>query len=174
MLGDKDRGLLLNLTGDGKGKSTSAFGTAVRALGWGWRVAILQFLKGDRMTGERNFFTTHFPEMIFEDLGLGLSTHPGDHAGAARRGWERAKELLAGFDGELLILDALNVALRNGYLSADEVIPALTGRRETLNVIVTGRGAPPELVAVSDLVSEVREIRHPFRSGIPAQKGIDY
>ena len=95
MLGDKDRGLLLNLTGDGKGKSTSAFGTAVRALGWGWRVAILQFLKGDRMTGERNFFTTHFPEMIFEDLGLGLSTHPGDHAGAARRGWERAKELLA-------------------------------------------------------------------------------
>ena len=112
--------------------------------------------------------------MIFEDLGLGLTTHPGDHAGAARRGWARAKELLAGFDGELLILDELNVALRNGYLSADEVIPALTGRRETLNVIVTGRGAPPELVAVSDLVSEVREIRHPFRSGIPAQKGIDY
>lgn len=174
MLNEENRGLLLNLTGDGKGKSTSAFGIAIRALGWNWRVAILQFLKSDRPTGERNFFTTHFPEVIFEDLGLGLTTHPGDHAGAARRGWARAKELLAGFDGELLILDELNVALRNGYLDVAEVVSLLSERRGTLNVIVTGRGAPPELVAVSDLVSEVREIRHPFREGVPAQKGIDY
>lgn len=174
MLHEEDRGLLLNLTGDGKGKSTSAFGIAVRALGWNWRVAILQFLKGDRPTGERNFFTTNFPEVIFEDWGLGLTNHPGDHAGAARRGWERAKELLAGFRGELLILDELNVALRNGYLVCDEVVESLVNRRGNLNVIVTGRGAPPELVAVSDLVSEVREIRHPFRNGVPAQKGIDY
>ena len=174
MLHENDRGLLLNLTGDGKGKSTGAFGIAIRALGWNWRVAILQFLKSARPTGERNFFTRHFPEMIFEDLGLGLTTHPGDHAGAARRGWERAKELLTGFDGELLILDELNVALRNGYLDGNEVVAALANRRAGLNVIVTGRGALPELVAVSDLVSEVREIRHPFRQGVPAQKGIDY
>lgn len=174
MLRENDRGLLLNLTGDGKGKSSGAFGIAVRAIGWEWRVAVLQFLKGNRPTGERNFFTNHFPGMIFECCGLGITTRPGDHAGAARRGWERAKELLAGFDGELLILDELNVALRNGYIGAEEAAQALAARRRGLNVIVTGRGAPPELIAVSDLVSEVREIRHPYRDGLPAQKGLDY
>lgn len=171
---DRERGLLLNLTGDGKGKSTSAFGTALRALGWGWRVAVIQFMKGERPTGEKNFFTRYFPEMIFEQYGLGLTTRPGDHRGMAQRGWARTRELLESFDGELLILDELNVALHHGFLDPAEVAAVLRARRPTLNLIVTGRHAPPELVEIADLVSEVVEIKHPFHRGIPARKGVDY
>ena len=174
MLGDKDRGLLLNLTGDGKGKSTSAFGTVLRALGWGWRVAVIQFMKGERPTGEKNFFTRYFPEMIFEQYGLGLTTRPGDHRGMAQRGWARTRELLESFDGELLILDELNVALHHGFLDPAEVAAALRSRRATLNLIVTGRHAPPELVEIADLVSEIADLKHPFHRGIPARKGVDY
>ncbi|MDR0931701.1 MAG: cob(I)yrinic acid a,c-diamide adenosyltransferase [Victivallales bacterium] len=174
MLNEKDRGLLLNLTGDGKGKSSSAFGVAIRAIGWGWSVAVLQFIKNDRPTGERNFFTTRFPEMIFECCGLGLTTKPGDHAGMARRGWERGKELLNGFEGELLILDELNIAIRNGYLDPAEVAQVLRKRKCGLNVIVTGRGICPEIAAISDLISEIKDVRHPYREGVKAQKGLDY
>lgn len=117
MLNEEDRaaGLLLNLTGrTAKGKTSGALGMTVRALGWGWRVAVVQFMKGDRETGERSFFRTHFPEMIFEQYGLGLLSRPGDHAGMAQRGWARARELLAEFPGELLVLDELNNALTHG------------------------------------------------------------
>lgn len=171
---DRSKGLLLNLTGDGKGKSSGAFGIALRALGWEWRVAVLQFIKSERPTGERNFFLRHFPEVLFESRGLGLTKLPGDHAAAARAGWERAKELLAGFGGELLILDELNVAIDRGFIDAAEAAAALAGRRAGLNVIVTGRNAAPEVIAVSDLVSEVREVKHPFRRGDPARKGLDF
>lgn len=171
---DRTKGLLLNLTGDGKGKSSSAFGIAVRALGWEWRVAVLQFIKGGRPTGERNFFRKYVPGMMFESCGLGLTKGPGDHASAAAASWERAKELLRGFDGELLILDELNIAVRHGYLDAAEVAAALSGRRAGLNVIVTGRGAAPELLEIADLVSEIRAVRHPFLNGEPARKGLDY
>ncbi len=171
---DREAGLLLNITGDGKGKTTSALGTAVRALGWGWRVAVLQFIKSERETGERRFFTRYFPEMRFEGCGLGLTCQAGDHAGFARAGWLEAVKLLREFDGELLILDELNVALSLHFLDVGEVVAALENRRKALNVIVTGRGAPPELLAASDLVSEIREIKHPYRKGIPARAGIDY
>lgn len=171
---DRARGLLLNLTGDGKGKSSSAFGIALRALGWEWRVAVLQFIKSERPTGERNFFLHHFPGVLFESRGLGLTKLPGDHAAAARAAWERAKELLSGFDGELLILDELNVAVHLGFIDATCAAAALAGRRAGLNVIVTGRNAAPEVVAVSDLVSEVRAVKHPFRHGDPARKGLDF
>ncbi len=176
MLNEEDRaaGLLLNLTGDGKGKTSGALGMTVRALGWGWRVAVVQFMKGDLETGERSFFRTHFPEMIFEQYGLGLLSRPGDHAGMAQRGWARARELLAEFPGELLVLDELNNALTHGFVDLDEALDALKRRREALNVIVTGRYAPPELVELSDLVSEIREVKHPYRRGIPARKGLDY
>lgn len=176
MLNEKDhsKGLLLNLTGDGKGKSSSAFGIALRALGWEWSVAILQFIKSDRPTGERNFFQKHFSEMIFESRGLGLTKLPGDHAAAAQNGWRRALELLQNFEGELLVLDELNVAIHHGFLDPAEVAAALAGRREGLNVIVTGRNAAPEVLAVSDLVSEVQEVKHPYQHGDPARKGLDY
>ncbi len=176
MLNEEDRaaGLLLNLTGDGKGKTSGALGMTVRALGWGWHVAVVQFLKGDRETGERSFFHTRFPEMIFEQYGLGLLSRPGDHAGMARRGWARAEELLAEFPGELLVLDELNNALAHGFIDLGEALKALKHRRKALNVIVTGRHASPELVELSDLVSEIREVKHPYQRGIPARKGLDY
>ncbi len=171
---DRNRGLLLTLTGDGKGKSSSAFGVALRALGRGWQVAVLQFIKGELETGEKLFFRRYFPELLFESTGLGLTSRPGDHAGMAGKGWEQAKELLRNFGGELLILDELSVALRNGYLDIPEVLTELTNRRAGLNVIVTGRGAPPELIEISDLVSEVKDVKHPYRQGVPARKGLDY
>ncbi len=170
----KDSGLIYNLTGDGKGKTSSALGTVIRALGWGWNVAVLQFVKSDRATGERNFFTTHFPNMVFAECGLGLTYKPGDHAGAAQEGWKRAKQMLKEFDGQLLVLDELNIAVSQKYIDAAEVAEALKQRRAGLNVIITGRYSPSELLDVSDLVSEVKMIRHPYQKGIQARKGLDY
>lgn len=171
---DREAGLLLNFTGGGKGKTSAALGIALRALGWGWRVGLLQFLKGPRDTGEKLFFARHFPELLSEQYGLGLLSHPGDHAGLARQGWLRAEELLTDFPGELLILDELNNALHHGFLDRAEVIRTLLGRRPGLNVVITGRNAPEELLAICDLVSEVVERKHPYRRGVPARKGLDY
>ena len=161
-------------TGDGKGKTSAALGTVVRALGWNWRVAVLQFMKSDRDTGERLFFKRFFPQLLFEDLGLGRSCKPGEHKAAAQAGWFRAAELLQKFDGELLVLDELNVTLGKGYLELPDVLQVLRERRAGLNVVVTGRYAPPEVLELADLVSSIEEVKHPFQSGIPAQKGLDY
>lgn len=169
-----EKGLLYNFTGNGKGKTSAALGVVLRALGRGWKVAVLQFMKGDRETGERLFFQRHFPEIFFEGCGLGRTCKPGDHAGLAREGWKTAAEMLKDFDGELLVLDELNVALAHNYLDLHEVIESLQNRRPELNVIVTGRNSPPELRAVSDLVSDIAPEKHPYRQGIPARKGLDY
>ena len=173
---DKDapRGLLLNYTGEGKGKSSAAFGTALRALGWGWKVGIIQFIKDDAPTGEAQFFRRYFPELIFEQYGAGMLDRDADHRGAARKGWERAKELLQSFDGELLIFDELNVVLHFYLIEPDEVVTALLARREGLNVILTGRYAHPKIVAISDLVTKVDCEKHPFEQGLPARRGIDF
>ena len=171
---NETRSFIYNFTGNGKGKTSAAFGVTLRALGWGWRVAVLQFMKGDRDTGERLFFQKYFPGILFKDLGLGRSCKSGDHAAYARAGWRRAAGLLQTFEGELLVLDELNVALGKGYLDLNEVLDALRGRRAGLNVIVTGRYAPPEMLELADLVSSVEEVKHPFRIGIPAQKGLDF
>ena len=146
----------------------------IRALGWEWRAAVIQFMKSSRETGELQFFRRFFPGMIFEQYGLGLTSRPGDHAGAARRGWERAKCLLADFEGELLVLDELNVALSHGFLDVAEVVSTFRGKRHGLNVVVTGRGAPAELLEISDMVSDIAEIKHQYRRGIPAGKGLDF
>lgn len=167
-------GLLYNFTGNGKGKTSAALGMVLRALGWNWRVTILQFLKGERETGERLFFQRFFPEIRFASVGLGRTSKPGDHAGYAQAGWRTAADLLNSFDGELLVLDELNVALARGYLPLPEVLSALENRRKGLHVIVTGRQSPESLIAISDLVSELAEVKHPYLRGIPAQKGMDY
>ena len=169
-----DKGIIQIYYGEGQGKTSAALGNAIRKASNGQSAYVVQFMKGDRETGERSFFRTHFPEMIFEQYGLGLLSRPGDHAGMAQRGWARARELLAEFPGELLVLDELNNALTHGFVDLDEALDALKRRREALNVIVTGRYAPPELVELSDLVSEIREVKHPYRRGIPARKGLDY
>ena len=171
---ETEKGLLYNFTGSGKGKTSAALGVVLRALGRGWKVAVLQFMKGERETGERLFFRRYFPEIFFEGCGLGRSCRPGDHAAYAREGWKTAEELLKNFDGELLVLDELNAVLSHEYLDSDEVTEALKNRRSGLNVIVTGRKSPPELRAISDLVSDIAAEKHPYQLGIPARKGLDY
>ena len=172
--GLSERGLLLNYTGEGKGKSSAAFGTALRALGWGWKVGVIQFIKDDAPTGEANFFRRYFPQLIFEQYGAGMLDRDADHRGAAERGWKRAEELLRTFDGELLVLDELNVVLHFYLLEPDEVVKVLLERRPGLNVILTGRYAHPKIVAISDLVTRVECEKHPFEQGLPARRGIDF
>jgi len=171
---ETEKGLLYNFTGNGKGKTSAALGVVLRALGRGWKVAVLQFMKGGRETGERLFFQQYFPQILFEGCGLGRTCRPGDHAAAAREGWKKAADLLRNFDGELLVLDELNVALAHQYLDLSEVVETLKNRRPELNVIVTGRNSPPELRAVSDLVSDIAAEKHPYQQGVPARKGLDY
>lgn len=170
------KGLLLNITGDGKGKTTSAVGMVARSLGWGHRVAFLQFIKNEFDTGEKLFLERlNDPNFFMAQLGCGFSYRPGDHRKMARDGWELAKQYLSGERyADLLVLDELNIALGLGYLEEEEVVDALLGRRPGLSVVVTGRGAKKRLREISDLVSEVNEIKHPYRSGIAARKGIDY
>lgn len=171
---DAAGGLLLNFTGDGKGKTSAALGTVLRALGNGWRPAVVLLIKDDRPTGELRYFREHHPDLIFECHGQGFTNRPGDHAAAARRGWQRVCGLLRTYPGELLVIDELNGALAAGLLDLDEVLSALQSRRPGLHVIVTGRDTPPELAAICDLVSDVREVKHPFAQGVPALKGLDF
>ena len=163
---DAEKGLILNFTGNGKGKTSAALGVALRALGWDWRVAVVQFVKGPRETGEMRFFHKYFPDMIFEPHGIGRTNQPGDHAAAARKGWKRAEELL--------ILDELNIALSHGMVGAEEVSRALKEKRPGLHVVITGRHAPEDVLNLCDLVSEIGEVRHPYRNGVPALKGLDF
>src|SRR5690554_2407733 len=131
-------GLLLNITGNGKGKSTSALGTIIRAMGWDWRIALLQFVKGTIQTGEQLFFEKmKSNRFIYEKSGCGYSWTPGDHVGYARKGWERAKELLKSSELELLVLDELNIVLAENMLDVNEVIDALQNRHPNWNVIIT-------------------------------------
>ena len=171
---DKSVGLLYNFTGKGKGKTTGALGTVIRALGWHWKVAVLQFMKSDRATGERQFFKEHLPEVLFQECGLGRSIKVGDHKAFAQDGWKIATDLLQNFDGDLLVLDEINIALSHGHLDLDEVLEALKQRRKSLNVIVTGRYSPQAMLDISDLVSEINAVKHPYQQGIPARKGLDY
>jgi len=169
--------MLLNFTGDGKGKTSAAFGIALRALGRNWRIAVLQFIKdGSVATGEAMFFRKYFPDTIYECVGAGMLGSGNDavHRSAAERGWARARQLLREFPGELLILDELNVAIRFGLLDPEEVAAALLARRPELNVIVTGRGIHAKIRGICDLVSEVETPEHPFRQGIAAREGIDF
>lgn len=169
------RGLLLTITGDGKGKTTSALGTAIRALGWGWRVKFIQFVKDGFETGEKRFFARlALPELEWEQCGSGMSWEHADHAGAAQHGWAVAREAIASGRYDLVVLDELNIALRQHWLAVDEVVETLKNRPPHLHVIVTGRTALPEILAVSDLISRIEEEKHPFHQGILAQNGIDY
>ena len=169
------KGLLLTVTGDGKGKTTSALGTVIRALGRGWKVTILQFVKNEGKTGEK-LFLEKFPEqLVMEQLGEGFSWQEKDHAAAAEAGWKKASEWLSGEkECDLLVLDELNIALHYGWLDLKKVLTDLQNRKNELNVIVTGRNAPEELIRCSDLVSEIKNVKHPFDSGIPGRQGIDF
>ncbi|MFY9658253.1 MAG: cob(I)yrinic acid a,c-diamide adenosyltransferase [Methylocystis sp.] len=172
------KGLLMVHTGAGKGKSTAAFGLALRALGHGWRVGVVQFGKGAWMSGERKMLETLGADKVeWHTLGEGFTWETQDRArdeAAARRAWEKALALMALPDLRLLILDELNIALRYEHLPLDEVIAALAARRPDLHIVVTGRNAKPELIAIADLVTEMTPVKHHFAAGVKAQEGIEY
>jgi cob(I)alamin adenosyltransferase len=172
------KGLLMVHTGAGKGKSTAAFGLALRALGHGWRVGVVQFGKGAWMSGERKMLEALGAEKVeWHTLGEGFTWETQDRAkdeAAARRAWEKALALMAEPEIRLLILDELNIALRYEHLPLDEVLAALSERRPDLHVVVTGRNAKPELIAAADLVTEMTPVKHHFAAGVKAQEGIEF
>jgi cob(I)alamin adenosyltransferase len=172
-----EKGLLIVHTGKGKGKSTAAFGMVMRCLGHGLRVGVVQFVKGRWQTGERGLLE-RFPELVtIKTMGMGFTWETQDRArdiAAARAAWEQAKALMADPAYKLLLLDELNIVLRYDYLPIAEIVETLRARRPDLHVIVTGRNAKPELIEAADLVTEMTMVKHPFRSGVKAQAGIEF
>ncbi|HEX3574221.1 MAG TPA: cob(I)yrinic acid a,c-diamide adenosyltransferase [Rhodopila sp.] len=171
------KGLLMVNTGPGKGKSTAAFGLVLRALGHGWRVGVVQFIKGAWHTGERTALE-RFPDLItWHTMGEGFTWETQDRQrdiAAAGRAWEMARTLMNDSTIRLLVLDELNIALRYDYLPLADVLAALANRRDDLNVVVTGRNAKPELIAIADLVTEMGLTKHHFAAGVKAQPGIEF
>lgn len=173
-----ERGLLIVHTGNGKGKSSSAFGMALRSLGWGMRVGIVQYVKGKWKTGEKHFFLDDHPDLLtFEVMGEGFTWDTQDRArdiAAARAAWERSKALILDPQYEFVILDELNIVLRNATLPAGEIVDFLRQRPLTKHICITGRDARPELIEIADLVTEFKEVKHPYKAGFKAQRGVEF
>src|SRR6201994_2882301 len=170
------KGLLMVNTGPGKGKSTAAFGLALRALGHGWRIGVVQFIKG-RATGEQAALQSFGDRLIWHTAGEGFTWETQDKArdiAACRRAWEIALDLMDDPTFGLIVLDELNIALRYDYLPLDEVVARLTTRRSDLHVIVTGRNAKPALIEAADLVTEMGAVKHHFSAGVKTQAGIEF
>ena len=172
-----EKGLLIVHTGKGKGKSTAAFGLAARAIGNGMKVGVVQFVKGKWATGER-VVLERFPDLVtVRVMGEGFTWDTQDRQrdiAAAKKAWESAKEFLADPSYRLVVLDELNIVLRYDYLDLDEVLAGLAARDQGQHVVVTGRNAKPALIEMADLVTEMTEIKHPFRAGVKAQVGIEF
>ena len=173
----EERGLLIVHTGKGKGKSTAAFVMVFRAIGHGYRVGIVQFVKGAWGTGERDVLE-NFPELVtIKAMGEGFTWDTQDRRrdiAAARAAWEAAKAMIADPAYKMVLLDELNIVLRYEYLPLEEVLEVLRNKPRDLHVVVTGRNAKDELIEIADLVTEMTEIKHPFRSGVKAQPGIEF
>lgn len=174
---DPERALVLVHTGNGKGKSSSAFGVVARALGWKKRVGVVQFIKGKWITGERQFFEQLDAPLTWHTMGDGFTWDTQDaeqDTKAAVAAFDRAAQMMQSGEFDLVVLDEINIALRYDYLDVHNVIEALDTRDNGTSVILTGRDAKPELMEYADLVSEMVEVKHPFQSGIKAQRGIDF
>ena len=172
----RDAGILVVLTGDGKGKSSSAFGMAARALGHGMKVGVVQFIKGKIKTGEAKFFARFPDEVEYHTAGEGYTWVTQDRErdiAKAREGWAHARRMLADPGKGLIILDELNIVLKYGYLETAEVLAALRARPAMQHVVITGRGAPQEIIDAGDTVTEVTLVKHAFAQGIRAQKGVE-
>jgi cob(I)alamin adenosyltransferase len=173
----ESKGLLMVHTGPGKGKSTAAFGLVLRALGNDWRVGIVQFIKGAWSTGERRALERFSDVVEWHTMGEGFTWETQDRQrdiAAASKAWRMAEQLMADPGIRLLILDELNIALRYDYLPVADVFGALANRRGDLHIVVTGRNAKPELIAIADLVTEMGAVKHHFAAGVKAQRGIEF
>jgi len=171
-----EQGVLLVLTGNGKGKSSSGFGMLARALGHGMKVGVVQFIKGKFVTGEDRFFR-NLPNVTYHVMGEGYTWDTQDRerdVAAAEAAWNVAREMLTDDSYDMVLLDELNIALRYEYLSLDTVLDDLQGRPEMQHVVVTGRNAPRELIDLGDTVTEMKVIKHAFKDlGVKAQKGVE-
>ncbi|MBL8659676.1 MAG: cob(I)yrinic acid a,c-diamide adenosyltransferase [Rhodospirillales bacterium] len=173
----EERGLLMVHTGKGKGKTTAAMGLAMRCIGHGFKVGIVQFVKGAWHTGERDILA-RFPDLcVIRAMGEGFTWDTQDRQrdiAAARQAWDTAKAMIADSSYRMVILDELNIVLRYGYLELDDILATLSARPRDLHVVVTGRNAKEELIEAADLVTEMAMIKHPFRSGVKAQAGVEF
>ncbi len=172
-----EKGLLIVHTGKGKGKSTAAFGLALRALGRDKRVGVIQFVKGVWETGEREALRRFEPQIDIRAMGEGFTWDTQDRARdirAARGAWEEGKRMLSDPSYDMVILDELNIVLRYDYLELDDVLAGLTNRPAMQHAVVTGRNAKEPLIEAADLVTEMTQVKHPFRSGVKAQIGIEF
>lgn len=172
-----EKGLLIVNTGPGKGKSTAAFGLMLRALGHGWRVGVVQFIKGAWETGERRALDAFGDQIAWHSMGEGFTWETQDKArdiAAAERAFAKVRELMADETIRLIVLDELNIALRYDYLPLAEVVATLAARRHDLHIVVTGRNAKPELIAAANLVTEMTLVKHHFAAGVKAQAGIEF
>jgi cob(I)alamin adenosyltransferase len=172
-----EKGLLIVHTGTGKGKSTAAFGLALRMLGRGRRIGVVQFIKGAWHSAERDALARFDDQVSWHTMGEGFTWETQDlkrDVAAAERAWAKALELMADPAFALVILDELNIALRYDYLDLSTVVAALRERRSELHVVVTGRNAKPELIAAADLVTEMTLVKHHFAAGVKAQPGIEF
>jgi cob(I)alamin adenosyltransferase len=172
-----EKGLLIVHTGTGKGKSTAAFGLALRMLGRGRRVGVVQFIKGAWHSAERDALARFGDQLLWHTMGEGFTWETQDRTrdiAAAERAWGKARELIADPSLAMIVLDELNIALRYEYLDLNSVVAALTARRPDLHIVVTGRNAKPELIAAADLVTEMTLVKHHFAAGVKAQAGIEF
>jgi cob(I)alamin adenosyltransferase len=172
-----EKGLTIVHTGKGKGKSTAAFGMVFRALGNGMKVGVVQFVKGRWGTGERNVLDRFPDQVTLATMGEGFTWETQDRSrdiAAARAAWEKAKAMILDTEHQMVLCDELNIVLRYDYLPVEEVLEVLNAKPEMKHVIITGRNAKEELIDFADLVTEMEMIKHPFRSGVKAQVGIEF
>jgi cob(I)alamin adenosyltransferase len=172
-----EKGLIIVHTGAGKGKSTASFGMAIRALGQGMKVGIVQFIKGAIPTGEAAFFAKLDLPIEMHTLGEGFTWKTQDRerdVATAARGWDKAVELMRDPTFDMVILDELNIATKYDYIPIATIIEELGRKREMLHVVITGRNASPELIEIADLVSEMKVIKHPYAHGIKPQRGVEF
>ena len=174
-----EKGLIIVHTGPGKGKSSSGFGMILRCIAHDMPCAVVQFIKGAWDTGERRLLTTHFADLCqFHAMGEGFTWETQDKSrdiAAAQAGWQKAKDLIRDPSIRMVLLDEINIALRYGYLQADEVVDFLLAEKPSLtHVVLTGRNAPDLLIEAADLVTEMALLKHPFRSGVKAQPGVEF
>ena len=174
---DTERGVMILLTGNGKGKSSSAFGMVMRALGYGYRVGVVQFIKGAQLSGEEMYVRDHCPEVTFQQMGTGFTWDTQDRStdiAAAETSWAVAEKMLKDESYHLVVLDELTYMLSFKYLDQDMILNALKNRPENQSVVVTGRGGGSALADMADTVSEIKEVKHAYNSGVMARKGVEY